>query len=309
MNDSPSNDLAAPPIDRTGRRFEVRITRDIEYTTARVGYNAGAGPMSERVLKLDWYEPVAATAPLPALVLAFGGAFHRGSKDNDVRPEDGPKNTSIADYCERFAARGYACFSIDYRLTQEDPDPGNTPTLGPEPVPTSRIDVVRKLLGLPPATSEMLANEQEAAIDDVVSAYRFVAGEARSFGVDAARIGIGGFSAGGRITAMAAVAERISPALVVALSGIATPSAIERFHAGGRHRMPIFVAWGENDLDYVIPGAKAMIAQLEAAGHPHQSCLLPGQTHFYDAGAAVISSVGQPDSLEQAISEFLARYL
>jgi len=52
-----------------------------------------------------------------------------------------------------------------------------------------------------------------------------------------------------------------------------------------------------------------MIAQLEAVGHPHQTCLLPGQTHFYDAGATVISSVGKPDSLEQAISEFLARYL
>ncbi len=294
-------------------RFEVRITRDIEYATARIGYNGGAGPMTARALTLDCYQPVGASgqvpASLPALVLAFGGAFHRGSKDNDVRPEDGPKNTSIADYCARFAARGYCCFSIDYRLTQEDPHPGHTPTLGPEPVPTSRIDIVRKLLDLPPATSQMLANEQEAAIDDVVSAYRFVTGESRSFNIDPSRVGIGGFSAGGRISAMAAMAERISPAVVVALSGIAMPSAVKRFHASGRHRMPIFIAYGENDLDYVIPGAKAMITLLETAEHPHQACVLPGQSHFYDAASSVVSSVGDPQSLEHAIEQFLARHL
>lgn len=309
MNDLPSAASTTAATDRRSTDFEVRITRDIEYASARVAYNAGAGPMSDRPLKLDWYQPIAAGGPSPALVLAFGGAFHRGTKESDVRAEDGPKNTSIAAYCEHFAARGYQCFSIDYRLTQEDPHPGHTPTLGAEPVPTSRIDVVRKLLGLPPATCEMLANEQEAAIDDVVSAYRFVAGEARAFNVDPTRIGIGGFSAGGRISAMAAMAERISPAVVVALSGIAAASAVDRFHAGGRYRMPIFVAWGENDLDYIIPGAKAMIERLEAAGHPHQACLLPGQTHFYDAAAQVISSVGKPDNLQQAICEFLARYL
>ena len=226
-----------------------------------------------------------------------------------MRPEAGPKNTSIAVYCERFARRGYVCFSIDYRLTQEDPDPGHTATLGTEPVPTSRIDVVRDLLGLPPATPQMLADAQEAAIDDMVSAYRFVTADAPAYEIDPRRIAVGGFSAGGRIAAMAAMAEAISPAAVVALSGLAAPSVVDRFHASRRQRMPVFIAYAENDLDYVIRGARAMIERFDAAGHPHQSCFLPGQTHFYDASAAVQSSTGAPESLEHAIETFLSRHL
>ena len=43
------------------------------------------------------------------------GAFHRGSKDNDSFPAAGAygPNTSMADYCRRFAAEGFACFSVD----------------------------------------------------------------------------------------------------------------------------------------------------------------------------------------------------
>ena len=303
VTESPGSSPAASP------RHSVAVHRDIAYATALVGYNDGAGPMSARSLSLDWYQPRDALGPTPALVLAFGGAFHRGSKESDVRPEDGPKNTSIAEYCRRFAERGYNCFSIDYRLTQEDPHPGHTPTLGDEPVPTSRIDVVRKLLDLPPATSDMLRNEQEAAVDDITAAYRFVAGEAAAFGVDPTRIAVGGFSAGGRIAMVAATAEAISPAAVVALSGITAPSILDRFHASGRRRMPMFVARGEHDLDYVIPGAQAVLDRLAAAGHPHEGCLLPEQTHFYPADAAVECAVGEPVNLEAAIEAFLRRHL
>ena len=288
---------------------DVDVHRDIQYATARIGYNDGAGPMQTRPLRLDWYQPVGAQDARPALVLAFGGAFHRGTKEDDVRPEEGPKNTAIAEYCRRFAARGYACFSIDYRLTQEDPDPGHTPTLGDEPVPTSRIDVVREMLGLPPATSQMLRNEQEAAVDDMVSAYRFVSADAAAFGVDPARIAIGGFSAGGRISAVAAMAEAISPAAVIALSGVAAPSIIDRFHASGRRRMPMFIARGEQDLDYVIPGANVLLERLAAADHPHEGCLLPGQTHFYLANAPVQCTAGERRDLEHAVEQFLLRYL
>jgi len=40
----------------------------------------------------------------PVLVLAFGGAYIRGQKED------------VAPICEDFASRGYVCFAIDYRL-------------------------------------------------------------------------------------------------------------------------------------------------------------------------------------------------
>ena len=283
--------------------YPVEIERDIIYGTAYVGQLAGN--LQARALRLDHYRPLGAPTPTPALVLAFGGAFHRGSKDNDVRPEDGPKNTSIASYCERFARRGYSCFSIDYRLTPEDPHPGHTPALGSEPIATSRIDVVRELLGLPPATPEMLRNAQEAAIDDMATAYRFVCGDADALGIDPTRVAVGGFSAGGRMGLMSAMAEQISPAAVVALSGLATPSVVERFLAGNRRKMPIFVASGEDDLDYIAAGVPTMIASLKASGHPHHWCLLRGQTHFYLAETSINSPRGNALTLEDAIADFL----
>jgi dienelactone hydrolase len=289
--------------------YEVDVRRDIEFGRAFVNYNEGSGPFRERPLLLDVYQPRGAVGLRPALVMAFGGAFHRGTRSDDVRVEEPIPNTNTAEYCRRFATRGYVCFSIDYRLTQEDSHPGFTPTLGPEPVPTSRIDVVRKMLDLPPATSDMLKRAQEGAIDDVVRAFRFVAGDAIAFNVDPTRIAVGGFSAGGRIAVTAALAEHISPAAVVALSGVAAASVVDAFHASGRTRMPMFIAYGEHDLDYVVPGAKTMLEQLGAVGHPHIGCVLPGQTHFYDANSAVQSEQGEFVSLEAGMDEFLTTYL
>ena len=92
---------------------------------------------------------------------------------------------------------------------------------------------------------------------------------------------------------------------MVALSGIATPSVVDRFHAGNRRRIPIFLAYGEDDLDYLVSGVPKMVAQLEAAGHPHHWCRLPGQTHFYLAETAAVCSVGSPANLEAAIEAFV----
>ena len=289
--------------------FDVAVTKDVLYGHNLVDYNGGEGPFKQRALALDVYAPVTSDTALPALLLAFGGAFHRGSRSDDVRADVTPCNTNIVEYARRFASRGYVCFSIDYRLTQEDPHPGFTPTLGPEPVPTSRIDVVRRELGLPPATSDMLKWAQEAAIDDVAAAFRFVVAEAPRFNVDPSRVAIGGYSAGGRIAVTAALAESISPVAVVALSGVAATSAVDAFHASGRRKMPIFLAYGEHDLDYVVPGAKALAGRLERAAHPYECHLLPGQTHFYPSTSVLSAAEDSGMTLQQAMQRFLDQHL
>src|SRR4029453_17208696 len=129
--------------------MSIRTQRDIVFAQARIGYNKGQGPMQVVSLKLDAYLPaVPAATPEPALVPAHGGAFHRGSKE-DARGA-GP-NTTTADYCRRFAALGWPSFSVQYRLSQTDPEPSRQPVLTqPDQVPMSRGDVVRAQMGLPP---------------------------------------------------------------------------------------------------------------------------------------------------------------
>src|SRR4029079_13680840 len=82
--------------------MSIRTQRDIVFADARIGYNKGEGQIRVVPLKRDAYLPaVSAATPAPALVLAHGGAFHRGSKEDD---RGGRPNTTTAEYCHRFAA-------------------------------------------------------------------------------------------------------------------------------------------------------------------------------------------------------------
>ncbi|MFM8335627.1 MAG: alpha/beta hydrolase fold domain-containing protein [Opitutaceae bacterium] len=74
--------------------------RDVEY--ARVG---------DSVLKLDLHLPAKAGAPAPLIVWVHGGAWSRGSKnENPLAP---------------LVAQGWAVASVDYRLTPVAPFPAN----------------------------------------------------------------------------------------------------------------------------------------------------------------------------------------
>lgn len=189
------------------RDYDVQLTRNLVYGRAPI--NASQDRPRERDLLLDVYRPVADGKPLanrPAVIMAFGGAFHRGSKGEERFTEDGAQDSSMADYCRRFARDGYVCFSIDYRLTQEDPGlakPVDEKKLVPKsanlsPAATARIELVRQRMGLPPldeATRDQYWRSILAAAEDMATATEFVRSNRGKFGVDADRISLGG---GGR---------------------------------------------------------------------------------------------------------------
>lgn len=170
----------------------VRVTSGIKFGEGGVGFDRKRGAAASRDLLLDHYEPIdGPRGERPALIMAFGGALNRGSRKDDLFGEPGHVNTPVYEYCRRFAARGYACFSIDYRLMQEAPDPGGTPVVSEDVSAYSeRVDHVRSLLGLPPSTQQMIIDAIEAGTDDMAKAIGFVRDKARRFGVDAARIGV-----------------------------------------------------------------------------------------------------------------------
>ncbi len=291
------------------KRYSVKVTSDLEYGMARV--NVSTKP-KDRQLRLDLYSPDAAPASggRPAILMAFGGAFHRGNKETDEFDNDGHRNTPVSGYCREFARRGYVCFSIDYRLVQEDPDPGNTPVIKEKAsIPMSRVDVVRKILGLPPATVEMLQAGIEAACDDMVMAFRFVEANASKFGVDPKRIAVGGFSAGARTALNCAYGARVPAAAVISLSGFMAGEDLERHVAGDAGLPPAFMVTGENDLDYVARQAGPMDRHFPSAGVAHESWQVPGGTHFYPAGSVVVGAGGRRSTLEEAMAGFISRNL
>jgi dienelactone hydrolase len=301
-------------VQQTAHAAGVTVTRDVEYARGGIGYSS-PDPRS-RALRLDIYHPPAEfreAGPCPALVLAFGGAFHRGSKEDDTVAEAGPKNTSVAEYCRRFAARGYVGVSIDYRLIPEDPDPGTTPVLVyPDRVPRSRMDVVRRLMNLPPATSEMVANGIEAAAVDFTAAIGWLRANATRYGVDAGRIAVGGFSAGGRSAMHAVFARQAEVAAVVGISGCLGVDELHRHVTSASPKPPVLALWGENDLDYVLEQVPALIAHAPGVGLPVTAYRVPGVGHFYPASAPLQPAAGgdgTPGTVEEAIEQFLALHL
>lgn len=283
----------------------IRCLADLPFAEAGVGWSSGA-PRQE-VLRLDAWLPAEPGPPRPALVLAFGGAFHRGSKEDDAFPAANATggNTAIAEYCRRFAALGFACFSIRYRLAGDDPAPSPTPVLTrPESVPLGRIAAVREIMGLPPATALEMARVMEAGIDDMVAAVAMVRARAAEFGVDPARVVLGGWSAGARCALYAAYAEGVACSGVIALSGAMQAEDVAHYLVPGRPHPPLLLLVAERDLDYVAAWAPPTVAAFQAAGAEARLLRIQDADHWYQAEAATADG----PSVQEAMLAALRRW-
>ena len=296
-------------INYIDKQFQVQITSNEVYATA--GIHFSTQPL-QRNLLVDVYQPI--DLPLgtrsPALIMAFGGAFHRGSKEDDAFEVEGSTNTAIAEYCLEFAKRGYICFSIDYRLIQEDPDPGKTVSISSQDlVPRSRVDEVRKIMNLPPADNLMLWRGIEGAIDDGVSAIRWVKENAERFQIDPQKIAIGGWSAGGRIALHAAFAEKEEVAAVFSISGYMHPVDMKECMLSDTGAPSVFVSWGSKDLDYVLSQGPVFQEHFNKVGIEHTACEIQNASHFYPRSVLVSDSSGFNGSFEESLARFLKKSL
>lgn len=265
--------------------MSTRTQRDIVFAHARIGYNKGHGSMQVVALKLDAYLPaVPARTPSPALVLAHGGVFHRGSKESDVFSDGTGTTTAIAEYCRRFAVLGWPSFSVQYRLAQMDPEPSREPVLTrPDEVPMSRVSFMRAEMGLPPIEPSDMARFMEAGFDDVTEAVRFVKAHHGDYGIDPERIVLGGFSAGGRCASYAAYGKCVGVAGVFSISGPLIPADATAYLARGHNLPPLLMISGELDLDYVCTFTPEVEQQFRVAGRDVEWAQVPGANHFYSS--------------------------
>jgi acetyl esterase/lipase len=265
----------------------IRTQRDMVFAHARIGYNKGQGPMQVVALKLDAYLPaVPARIPAPAIVLAHGGVFHRGSKESDVFSDGSGTTTAIAEYCRRFAVLGWPSFSVQYRLAQMDPEASREPVLTrPGEVPMSRVSFVRAEMGLPPIEPSDMARFMEAGFDDVTEAVRFIKAHHGDYDIDPRCIVLGGWSAGGRCASYAAYGKRIDVAGVFSISGPLMPADATAYLARW-HDLPLpplLMISGERDLDYVCTFVPEVERHFRAAGRQVERAQVPGATHFYSS--------------------------
>ncbi|WP_207514688.1 alpha/beta hydrolase [Longitalea luteola] len=125
------------------RSKKITEKRNIEYQRYREG---------KLILSLDAFLPVMkSTEKRPAIVIIHGGGWRSGNR------------TQHHPLAQHLAARGYICFTPDYRLSTVDPYP--------------------------------------AAIHDLKRALRWVVQHAGKYHVDTSKIAVLGFSAGGELAA------------------------------------------------------------------------------------------------------------
>ncbi|WP_341706781.1 hypothetical protein [Halopseudomonas sp.] len=294
---------------------QVRVHPDLVYGQGLVGGEQA----TERPLLMDWYEPLAATDELrPAVILAFGGSFVRGSKGDEHFTENGAQDSSMADYCRAFARQGFNCFSIEYRLAGERPvlaKPVAADRLMPEslavtPQTTARIDIARQAIGLPPMDDAARAEFWQAllsASEDMEAAVNHVRGNAVQYGVDPERLALGGFSAGAITAINTAYGRHVPVKAVVSLSGSTWGYLLQ----GNLPAQPpaLLQLVGQEDLSGVIRGSGAVARVLDSVGASRQQAWVPGFGHFYPMGAVSLGDDFSKLSVEQRVVGFLREQL
>ena len=157
--------------------YEVRIDENIEYARGLSHKSFNSKASKEFSLKLDAYIPKNDAINRPAMLLVHGGAFVGGSKQQQP----------IVDMAKYFASRGWAVFSIDYRLRKH---------LGT--VPEKFKDYVMSNI----SKKKAQALAVYPACRDAKAAVRWMYANAETYGVNTRFITVGGGSAGAAIANM-----------------------------------------------------------------------------------------------------------
>jgi len=240
-------------------QFGFERTTGVVFTTKPAG-----DPVADMDLRLELYEPTGTGVPTPrpALILIHGGGFVGGTRFN----------ARLVELCERMARRGYTCVSIDYRLE------GDAPVVG---APFLPIQASVEAAGGTPQRAAAIA----AAGEDSWAAYEWLVSNAGSLGIDMARIGVGGSSAGAFTSLIDAyVLDEIGVAPANAYRAVfemwgglgASVALIDATDA------PLLITHGSLDTTVPVSEAYALEAQAISVGLPHEAHVVTGAGHGYD---------------------------
>jgi predicted esterase len=135
-------------------------------------------------------------------------------------------------------------------------------------------------------------------------AARAVQARAGEFGIDPARLVLGGWSAGARCAIYAAYAERVPCAGVLALSGTMMECDIAAYASPDRRPPPLLLLAAGQDVDYIRDGAAPMVGAMRARGCDARLVTIPNRDHWYAAEA----TTSEGGTVQQAMREALRRW-
>jgi len=289
--------------------------------TPNVTYGQGAivkdGKEVSRDLWMDVYEPIDEVQKArSAIIMTFGGSFHRGGPRFTFEV-DGVQDTSMGDYCQKFAQRGYVCFAIDYRLAPENPvlsmsgyseadlDMKSFNFIFPQMSEVRNSQGLKSLDVGNPKDVKFVRDVVLSAAEDLRKAVEFVRESAKQYHINPDRIVLGGFSAGAVTTWNVGHGMRAPVAGIFTLSGANIGFDITKSLTA--NNPPSLMFLGQNDLEQAHEAMQLMLQKYEEVGAEYTFSWVPGFGHFYPAGATSLSGDASKMSVEARILEFLGK--
>jgi acetyl esterase/lipase len=218
-------------------QFKVKVMRNVEFATGAVRQPSPG----KRPLLMDIYQPQVADSDWkrPALIAMHGGGFILGDKGE------------MTNLCREMAARGYVCFSINYRLVSDDP-PGND--------------------------ADQYTRTVMASVEDAGRAVRWIEQRAAEYHVDTSRLFIGGSSAGAVSSMLLAYDPQSKAPRFRAVADLwgTMGSRVNWIRKGGP---PLLIIHGREDQTITVSAAEEIDARARRVGLPHQTFLVEGMGH------------------------------
>ncbi len=218
-------------------QFKVKVERNLQFGSGEVGQPSP----QKRALFLDLYEPDTgeSTWKRPVMIAIHGGGFLFGDK------------SEMTSLCREFAARGYVCASINYRLVPDDP---------------------------PGSAKDQYTRAVMAAVADADHATRWIETNAGRFHADSTHMFIGGSSAGAVTAMLLAYNPDLKPAhfrAVADMWGTMGPR-VKWMRKGGP---PLIIIHGKEDQTITVSAAEQIDARAKEIGLSHETFLIDGMGH------------------------------
>jgi acetyl esterase/lipase len=172
----------------------------------------------------------------------------------------------MSNYAESFAERGYVCISITYRLD------GQQPLVGADFQPIEQ--------SFAPFTP--VADAIGAAVEDAVTAYRWLIDNAPDLGIDTGRIGVGGSSAGAITSLFAAYTlDDFSVANLPSFGAVFDLWGALYHHTDDLEsdEPPVFLVHGEEDTVVPFSQAEDLLARVTDQAVTSEHYFRPGVGH------------------------------
>ncbi|GAA6190569.1 alpha/beta hydrolase [Phaeobacter sp. NW0010-22] len=308
--------------------FGYNVELDVAYGKGVVRSDRG---LVERDLLLDVYTPSTNNADYtktdavaetlrPAVILVYGGGFQRGGRRQAPYTEFDAIHSRMEDYARLLTPLGYVTFVIEYRLAPELPEP--TMALDVDWVLTMeedltdagmrRVNFAREALGLGPLEGDegktVVWKTILSAAEDLEKAVDFVRASSEQFGVDPARIALGGHSAGAATVINAAHGLDVPVAAIFPLSPPLSAIDLSKTITSA-DETPTFHVVSQYDEPAVLEKAPGFTQAMRSAGADYELVWVPGFPHFYPYNSPSLSDDGTRQALSERLIDFLEEQL